>query len=67
VDARALMDSRRVGAPSGAMVALMVGLVRSFASVYHPGDGLGKGGGGDSWRMRTRRYLWVVSASRRLW
>jgi hypothetical protein len=43
-DSRALMDSRRAGAPSGAMVASMV---RGFASVFHPGDGLAEGGGGD--------------------
>jgi hypothetical protein len=62
-DSHALMDSRRVGAPSSAMVASMV---RGFASVFHPGDGLVEGGGGDFWRMRTRRYLWIMPGSWRL-
>jgi hypothetical protein len=44
---RALMDMCRVVALSSAMVALMVGLVRGFASVYHSRDGLAVRGGGD--------------------
>jgi hypothetical protein len=32
-DGRALMDSRRAGEPSGAVVASMASLVRGFASV----------------------------------
>jgi hypothetical protein len=36
------MDSCRVGAPSGVMVASMVYPVRGFVSVYRPGDGLVK-------------------------
>jgi hypothetical protein len=66
-DFRTLMDSRRAGKPFGAMVASMVGLVMGFASVFHPGDGLARGEGGDFWRMRTRRYLWIVSRSWRSW
>jgi hypothetical protein len=56
-EGRVLRYARRVGAPSSAMVALMVGLVRGFASVYHSGDKLVGSGRGDFRRMRTRRYL----------
>jgi hypothetical protein len=59
------MDLRRAGALSGAMVVSMVGLVRGFTSVYHPRGGFTEGGGGDFWRMRTRRYLSIVQGSRR--
>jgi hypothetical protein len=34
-----LMDSHRVVASSGAMLASMASLERGFASVEHPGDG----------------------------
>jgi hypothetical protein len=66
-DRRALMDSRRAGALSGAIVASMVGLVRGFASVYHPGDRFVKIGGGEFWRMHTGRYLSIVPWSQRSW
>jgi hypothetical protein len=39
-DDRGLMASRRLRAPSGSMVASMVGPVRAFPSVLHLGDGL---------------------------
>jgi hypothetical protein len=61
----ALVDSCKALAPSGAMVALMVDLVRGFASVYQLGDGLTRNGGGDFWIMRTRCYLWIVPGRRR--
>jgi hypothetical protein len=34
-DGRELMDSRRAGAPSRAMVVSIVGLVRGFTWIYH--------------------------------
>jgi hypothetical protein len=55
-----LRCAHRVGAPSSAMVTLMVGSVRGFASVYHSGDGLAGSGRGDFQRMRTIRYLLIV-------
>jgi hypothetical protein len=58
---------RRVEAPSSAVVALMVGSVRSFASVYHSRDGAGESGRGDFQSMRTRRYLEIVPGSQRVW
>jgi hypothetical protein len=54
----------QVEAPFSTMVALMVGLVRGFALVYHSGDGIAGSGRGDFQRMRTRSYLWIVSGSR---
>jgi hypothetical protein len=63
-EGRALVDSCTAGAPSGAMVASMVDLVRGFGSVYQPGDRLTGSGGGDFWRNPTRRYLWIVLGSR---
>jgi hypothetical protein len=61
-DRRALMDLRH-----GAIVASMVGLVRGFASFDHPEDRFAKSGGGEFWRIHTRRYLWIVPWSRRSW
>jgi hypothetical protein len=59
------MDSGRAVASSGAVAASMVGLVRGFTLVFHSGDGLEEGGGGDLWSLRTRRFLWIVPGSRR--
>jgi hypothetical protein len=66
-DRRALMDSRRAGAQSSAIVASMVGLVRGFTLVYHPGDRFVKIGGGEFWRMHTRGYLSIMPWSRHSW
>jgi hypothetical protein len=44
---RARMDSGRAVASSDTMVALMVGLVRGFTSVFHSRDGLAEGCGGN--------------------
>jgi hypothetical protein len=63
-EGRVLRYARRVGAPSSAMVALMVGLVRGFASIYHSGDELAESGRGDFRRMHTRCYLQTVPRSR---
>jgi hypothetical protein len=35
----ACLDSRRAGAPSGALVVSMVGLVKGFDTFLHPGYG----------------------------
>jgi hypothetical protein len=56
-DIRALMDSHRTKASSGAMVASIVGPMRGFASVYQSRARLAGSGGGDFCGMRTRRYL----------
>jgi hypothetical protein len=61
---RAMMDSCRAVVPSGVVVASMVGLMRGFTLIYHPGDGLAERGGGDLWSLRTRRFLWVDSGGR---
>jgi hypothetical protein len=45
----------RAGEPSSAMVALLVGPVRGFASVYHSGDGLAGSG-----RATSRECAHVV-------
>jgi hypothetical protein len=55
-----LMDSHRAVAPSGALVASMVVLVRGFASVFRSGDGFADRGGGNLLSLRTRRFLWIV-------
>jgi hypothetical protein len=59
--------ARRAEAPSSAVVVLLVGSVRSFASVYHSRDGSAEGGKGDFRSMRTRRYLMIVSGSQFTW
>jgi hypothetical protein len=41
---RMLRCKRRAGEPSSVMVALMVGPVRGFDSVFHSGDGLAESG-----------------------
>jgi hypothetical protein len=57
---RAMMDSCRAVAPSGAMVASMAVLVRGFTLIEHSGDGLAEKGGGDLWSLRTKHFLWIV-------
>jgi hypothetical protein len=64
---RVLRCARRAEAPSSAVVALMVGSVRSFASVYHSEDGSAESGRGDFRSMRTRRYLEIVPGSQHAW
>jgi hypothetical protein len=62
-----LRCARKAEAPSSAVVALMVGSVRSFASVYHSGDVSTKSGRGNFRSMRTRRYLEIMPRSQRAW
>jgi hypothetical protein len=62
-----LRCARREEALSSAVVALMFGSVRSFASVYHSGDGSAESGRGDFRSMRTRHYLEIVPGSQLVW